>query len=93
MTIKALEVGSGLNRHTRYFLKDGDSEICWFDDLKTAGIVSRFLKGSHMDKQDYAAARDVLEVWDSLHSLPKERNADNDREQTASNTGPVDMPE
>lgn len=92
MTIKTGTVGIGMDAHTRYFIKDGDSDICWFDDLKTAGIVSRFLKGSHMDRADYAAARDALEEWDTLHSLPKGETA-NDREQTAGNTGPVDMQE
>ena len=90
MTIKSCPVGTGMNAHTRYFIKDGDSDICWFDDLKTAGIVSRFLKGSHMDRTDYAAARDALEEWDRLHSLPKGETK-YDREQTAGIAGPVDM--
>lgn len=92
MTIKSCPVGRGLNAHTRYFIKDGDSEICYFDNLKTAGIVSRFLKGSHMDKTDYEAARIALEEWDALHSLPK-GETDYDGEQAAGNTGPVDMSE
>lgn len=92
MTINTCNVGSGMNAHTRYFIHEGDSEICYFDDLKTAGIVSRFLKGSRLDKTDYEAARAALEEWDMLHSLPK-GEADSDRKQTAGNTGPVDMQE
>ena len=92
MTIKTCPVGSGLNAHTRYIIKDGDSDICWFDDLKTAGIVARFLKGSRLDNADYAEAKAALDEWDRLHSLPKGETV-NDREQTAGNTGPVDMQE
>ena len=92
MTIKTYPVGSGKNAHTRYSIKDGDSEVCWFDDLKTAGIVARFLKGSRLDNVDYDAAKEALEEWDRLHSLPKGEPV-NDREQTAGIAGPVDMQE
>lgn len=92
MTIKTCSVGTGMNAHTRYFIHEGDSEICYFDDLKTAGIISRFLKGSRLDKADYDAAKAALEEWDRLHSLPK-GETDNDREQTAGIAGPVDMQE
>ena len=92
MTIRTCTVGTGMNTHTRYFIKDGDCEICYFDDLKTAGIVSRFLKGSRLDTTDYAAAKEALEEWDRLHGLPKgETDYGNDSKEAESNTGPVDM--
>jgi len=90
MTISRMDVGTGRKRHERYFLMEGDTHIAWFDNLETAAKVSRFIKGAHLEKADYAAAKAALAEWDSLHSLPK-GESDNDSKQTAGNTGPVDM--
>lgn len=73
MIIHKIEVGSGSNRHFRYFIKDGASDLCWFDDLTTAGIVARFLKGSHLGKEEYSVALGAMQEWDQNQN---ERNGE-----------------
>lgn len=91
MVISRLTCGKGKQAHERYFLMEGDSYIAWFDDLETAAKVIRFIKGAHLEKADYAAAKAALEAWDKEHGPQKEVNADDNSEKAGSNTGPVDM--
>ena len=92
MTISRMDIGKGRKRQERYFLMEGDTHIAWFDDLETAAKVNRFIKGAHLEKADYAAAKAALAEWDRLQSQPKgETDNGNDSKETESNTGPVDM--
>ena len=50
-------------------LKEGKDEIARFDDLVTAGLCLRFLKGSMVMKPDYEIAKDALTMWD-VANLP-----------------------
>lgn len=92
MTISRMDVGKGRKRHERYFLMEGDTHIAWFDDLETAAKVNRFIKGAHLEKADYAAAKAALAEWDRLNSPPKgETDNGNDSKEAGSNTSPADM--
>lgn len=68
MIIHTIQVGSGANKHDRYFIQDGACDIAYFDDLTTAGIVARFLKGSHLHKEEYDVAIAALKAWDEAHN-------------------------
>lgn len=64
MIIHTVTVGSGANKHERYFIQDGQTDLCYFDTLTTAGIVTRFLRGSHLSKDDYDIAVAAMKAWD-----------------------------
>lgn len=64
MIIRKITVGSGSDKHFRYFLQDGSYDLAYFDDLTTAGIVARFLKGSHLGKEEYSDALAAMRDWD-----------------------------
>ena len=74
MVIKQKEVGKGAS--PRYFLKEGEGTVAFFDDLETAGIVCRFLKGSHLDKPDYIRAMDAIREWDVAHKYKSPQEED-----------------
>lgn len=68
MILKSYPVGLGKKRHLRYAILEGDTQLAYFDDIETASLVIRFLKGSHLDKPDYTRAVDALSAWDEAHS-------------------------
>lgn len=70
MVIKQKEVAKGAS--PRYFLVEGEGTVAFYDDLETAGIVCRFLKGSHLDKPDYMRAIEAIRSWDKAHSPQEE---------------------
>ena len=73
MIIRKITVGSGSDKHFRYFLQDGSYDLAYFDDLTTAGIVARFLKGSHLGKEEYSVALGAMQEWDQNQN---ERNGE-----------------
>ena len=71
MIIRKITVGSGSDKHFRYFLQDGSYDLACFDDLTTAGIVARFLKGSHLAKEEYSVALAAMAEWDQAQNERK----------------------
>ena len=67
MIVKAYGTPGKGKKGRHYAILEGDSILAYFEDLKTAGIVVRFLKGAHMEKQDYTRAVDALSEWDEAH--------------------------
>lgn len=68
MMIETINVGTGKRNHPRYFLYDGKHEIAYFDELTTAAIVVRFLRGSKLTDEDYQAAKAAMAQWDERHA-------------------------
>lgn len=69
MTINRITVKENGLKKLCYVLKEGNNEIARFDDLVTAGLCLRFLKGSMVMKPDYEIAKDALTMWD-VANLP-----------------------
>ena len=86
-----MDIGKGRKRHERYFIMEGDTHIAWFDDLETAAKVNRFIKGAHLEKPDYAAAKAALEAWDRAQNSPKGESSHDDSKEAESNTGPANV--
>lgn len=64
MNIRKIKVGSGAEKRVRYVIQDGQTDLAYFDDLTTAGIVARFLRGSHLGKDEYSVALAAMSEWD-----------------------------
>jgi len=60
MTVELLET-----KDARYYsiVEEGET-LAYFESLKTAGTVLRYLKGTPMQKEDAQTAREALEEWD-----------------------------
>ena len=57
----------------RYFIKgEGDMDICWFDDLLTAALVLRFLRGATLRSEDFDAAESALRTFDAIREAETE---------------------
>ena len=69
MTIQRITVKENGLKKLKYVLTEGKGEIARFDDLVTAGLCLRFLKGSMVMKPDYEIAKDALTMWD-VANLP-----------------------
>ena len=69
MTINRITVKENGLKKLKYVLKEGSNEVARFDDLVTAGLCLRFLKGSMVMKPDYEIAKDALTMWD-VSNLP-----------------------
>lgn len=69
MTVSRITVKENGLKKLKYVLKEGKDEIARFDDLVTAGLCLRFLKGSMIMKPDYEIAKDALTMWD-VANLP-----------------------
>lgn len=69
MTIKRETVKENGLKKLCYILMEGKEEIARFDDLVTAGMCVRFLRGSMLLKPDYEVAKDALIMWD-VKNLP-----------------------
>ena len=63
MTIRTIPIKGG----TRYFIEDHyqRATICYFDDLETAGLVLRYLKGSVMRSGDQERALQAMRDYDT----------------------------
>lgn len=73
MTIRFMYVGSGENRHRRYFLtSDTGNDIAWFDNLDTAATVMRFMRGCDISKRERVTAHEAMIQFD----IPKEGDSE-----------------
>ena len=68
MILKSFPVGRGKKAHNRYVILEENTWLAYFDDIATASLVMRFIKGAHLEKQDYARAINALSAWDEAHS-------------------------
>jgi hypothetical protein len=78
MFVKRVDVGSGKNRHPRYFIREGIDDVAYFDDLCTAGIVCRFIKGAQVNKADYDIAKAAMQSWDKRQAVTDPEEAVSD---------------
>lgn len=67
MIVNRITVKENGLKKMKYVLKEGKDEVARFDDLVTAGLCLRFLKGSMVSKPDYEIARDALTMWDVVN--------------------------
>ena len=73
MTIHHMYVGSGENRHRRYYLTtDTGKEIAWFDSLDAAATVMRFIRGCDISKRERVTAHQAMIQFDT----PKEGDSE-----------------
>ena len=64
MDIKRLTVGSG-SKKCRYFINNNDGEtVAYFDDLTTAAVVLRYLKGGSISRESTELALSALRAFD-----------------------------
>lgn len=72
----------------RYFIEtDAGKPVAWFDDLNTAAIVLRYLKGSFLNQAETDIAHQAMKKFDG-----KDGNA-YDTEPTAGIASPTDTAE
>ena len=65
MYIYNMEVGAGKAKHRRYFIEtDNGKPIAWFDDMDTAAIVLRYLKGVNLDAWERNVAHKAMKDFD-----------------------------
>ena len=49
----------------RYFIEtDAGRQVAWFDDMDTAAIVLRYLKGSFLNKNETFIAHNAMKEFD-----------------------------
>lgn len=72
----------------RYFIEtDAGKPVAWFDDMDTAAIVLRYLKGVYLNKSETDIAHKAMKEFDGKEV------AGNDTEPTAGIASPTDTTE
>ena len=81
MIVKRVDIGSGSHRRPRYYIREGVDDVEYFDDLYTAGIVCRFIKGAQVNKADYDIAKAAMQSWDERQAVtdPEEAVSDDNK--------------
>ena len=66
MTIKRIGVGAH-GRKQRYVIdNDGGATLCYFDDLLTAAIVLRFIRGNVLSREEINIACEAMRTFDNM---------------------------
>lgn len=74
--------------HRRYFIEtDAGKPVAWFDDLDTAAIVLRYLKGAYLNREETERAHLAMMNFD------RKEGKDHDTEPTAGIASPTDTTE
>ena len=63
MQLKRIGVGAH-GRKQRYFIDNGGATLCYFDDLLTAAIVLRFLRGNVLSREEIIIACEAMRAFD-----------------------------
>ena len=74
--VRRVDSGSGKYKKPRYYLREGIDDVAYFDDLCTAGIVCRFIKGAQLNRADYDIAKAALIMWDEANKPPEDPDSD-----------------
>ena len=86
MTLYYIDIKS--NRR-RYYIESEKGKIAWFDDLDTAAVVLRYLKGDTLTKEEIAQAHRAMKAFDTHQKEGKYR----DTKPTAGAAGTTDTTE
>ena len=58
-------INTGKDNHRRYYIEtDARQPVAWFDDLYTAAVVVRYLKGVTLSRAECTIARNAMIEFD-----------------------------
>ena len=62
MVVKSFKIG-GQKKH--FMICEESDIVAWFEDLESAAVVCRFIKGGHMQKTEYEKAVKAMRAFDN----------------------------